>query len=544
MSLVDLRIELPAFSHSFQIQVPPSSSILDVKQEIQRTCPGAPRVDGQRVIWRGRFLGDEEKLQNVWSSPDDSRVLHLAVHPSAWTGTPPLAPQSSQSRTTPLMTPSQSPQIVYPPMPTVPPPTPQPRPLSQQPATQLTYRSLVPPPAGTPLTYVVHLHNNAVHVLTTGRLPSNPPEPSQLTTSRMLAVSTLQSQGWFWPPQLDEEYPSYDGASTGVRYERVIIENQPFLQLMTPDTAPNPLQIHALKVLTHTFPLLSIPSPDSASSFATSQTTPFTHTQVTNLNNHLQQVGLPPLRLIPNANANQNPNDPNNPLAAAEIRAIPLRALMVPLMMLTFRTVLLLYFFSPSKRPLFGIVLSAWILYEAWGAIRAVIGNGDQPAAQAREGGNGAGAGQGAGPRIPGPAGGIQPGGNNQGARRSQMDSILDRLSNLNLTSEDATLDTDSRDITPPSLAHRAKTFISLLITTLHPAVWDRRRTVLRRREGRIRTEANLRESQPREEGDETPESVQRAQSRLNMIARHERRPRWVREYVQRVQHSEWVDDA
>lgn len=162
-------------------------------------------------------------------SPDDSRVLHLAVHPSAWTGTPPSAPQPSQSRTTPMFTPSQSPQIVYPPMPTVPPPTPQPQsqPLSQQPATQLTYRSLVPPPAGTPLAYVVHLHNKAVHVLTNGRLPPNPPEIAQLTTSRLLAVSTLQSQGWFWPPQLDEEYPTYDGASAGVRYERVIIECVP-----------------------------------------------------------------------------------------------------------------------------------------------------------------------------------------------------------------------------------------------------------------------------------------------------------------------------
>lgn len=314
---------------------------------------------------------------------------------------------------------------------------------------------------------------------------------------------------------------------------------------MTPDIAPNPLQLHALKVLTYTFPLLSIPSPDSAPAFATSQTTPFTHSQVTNLNNHLQQVGLPPLRIIPNANANQNPNDPNNPLAAAEIRAIPLRALMVPLVMLTFRTLILLYFFSPSKRPLFGIVLSAWILYEAWGAIRAVIGNGDQPGAQAREGGNGAGAGQGVGPRgVPGPAGGPQPGVNNQGARRSQLDAILDRLSNLNLTSEDAILNTESRDITPPSIGHRAKTFLSLLITTLHPAVWDRRRVILRRREGRIRTEANLRESPPREEGDETLESAHRDQSRLNMIARHERRPRWVREYVQRVQDTEWIDDA
>lgn len=119
-------------------------------------------------------------------------------------------------------------------MPTVPPPTPQPQsqPISQQPATQLTYRSLVPPPTGSPLTYIVHLHNKAVHVLTTGRLPPNPPDASQLSVSRILAVSTLQSQGWYWPPQLDEEYPTYDGASTGVRYERVVLECVPHALLL------------------------------------------------------------------------------------------------------------------------------------------------------------------------------------------------------------------------------------------------------------------------------------------------------------------------
>ncbi|CAL1701484.1 unnamed protein product [Somion occarium] len=541
MSLVDLRIELPAFSHSFQIQVPQSSSISDVKQEIQRTCPGAPRVEGQRVICRGRFLSDNEKLQDIWTSPSDSRVLHLSVHPSAWSGSPPST--ALQNQTPPPVTPTQTPQLIYPPTPTMPLPTP-------QSSAQLTYRSLVPPPAGSPLAHVVHLHNKAVHVLTHGKLPSNPPEPSQLAPQRSLAISTLHSQGWIWPPLLDEEYPPADDANTGVRYERVLLENQPFLQLMTPDATPNSLQIHALRVLTFTFPLLSIPSPDSAPMMLPPQSTHYSHTPVTNLNHHLQQVGLPPLRVVPNGNANQNPNDPNNPLAGAEIRAIPLRALMVPLMMLTFRTLLIMYFFSPSKRPLFGILLSAWILYEAWGAIRAVIGNGDHPAgvAQAREGGNGAPAGQGQNaPRGPqAQAGGIQVGvaGSNQAPRRSQVESLLDKLSSLNLSSEDAMLNRDPRDISPPSLTHRVKTFISLLITTLHPAVWDRRRTVLRKREGRIRTEGDVREAPPPDEGDDSQAAALRAQTRLTMIARHERRPRWVREYIQRVQNTEWIDDA
>ena len=242
--------------------------------------------------------------------------------------------------------------------------------------------------------------------------------------------------------------------------------------------------------------------------------------------------------MIPNANANQNPNDPNNPLAAAEIRAIPLRALMVPLMMLTFRTLLLLYFFSPSKRPLFGIVLSAWILYEAWGAIRAVIGNNDQP----QRGGNAAGAGVGPG-EVPGPAGGIQPArANNTTDRRTQTEALLDRLSWLNLTSEEAIWHANpSTDTTFPGLGHRVKTFFSLLITTLHPAVWDRRRRELRRREQEIRVEAHVRERQPREGEEETATN---RQNRMEAIEKNERRPRWVREYEQRVLNTEWVDDA
>ncbi len=66
MAFVDLRVELPAFSYSFHVHVHRSWSVRDIKEEIMRCCTGEPRVDGQRIIWRGRFLRDEEKVQDVW----------------------------------------------------------------------------------------------------------------------------------------------------------------------------------------------------------------------------------------------------------------------------------------------------------------------------------------------------------------------------------------------------------------------------------------------------------------------------------------------
>ena len=66
MSSLDLKVELPAYSYSFEIHVQPSWSIQAVKEEIKRVCPGGPQVDGQRMIWRGRFLRDDEQVKDVW----------------------------------------------------------------------------------------------------------------------------------------------------------------------------------------------------------------------------------------------------------------------------------------------------------------------------------------------------------------------------------------------------------------------------------------------------------------------------------------------
>jgi hypothetical protein len=66
MSFIQLRVEFPAYAQSFLVHVPHSSTVLDVKQEIFKACVGGPRPDGQRLIWRGRYLVDDEKVAELW----------------------------------------------------------------------------------------------------------------------------------------------------------------------------------------------------------------------------------------------------------------------------------------------------------------------------------------------------------------------------------------------------------------------------------------------------------------------------------------------
>lgn len=66
MSVVQLRVELPTYARSFTIQVPDTCSVREIKEEISRACPGRPRVEGQKLIWRGRFLTDDESVETIW----------------------------------------------------------------------------------------------------------------------------------------------------------------------------------------------------------------------------------------------------------------------------------------------------------------------------------------------------------------------------------------------------------------------------------------------------------------------------------------------
>jgi hypothetical protein len=341
----------------------------------------------------------------------------------------------------------------------------------------------------------------------------------------------------------------------------IICSDQTYLNLQNPDATPNAFQIHALKVLTHTFPLLSLPIPQTTTTTSTSTVHPTVPREVNQL---LQQLGLPPLRI---ANAPQNQNRGN-----ALIRDINLRPLLAPFIMLIIRTLLLVYFVSPARKPVFGIVVGAWILYEAWGPIRAAIfGPGDRHAAP------GINVGLAARPRDDGaparPAGqgqndGAQPQAQAQGGiprtperalrHVSDAEAVVDNMAKLNILAEGEALAAPERSppAEEPGLVHKVTIFLGLLVLTLHPAVWNRRRTVLRQREGRIRTEANTREREPetsnpsvnaeRESVTTETERTERertARVRAELVSQHARRPRWVQAYVDRVRRGEWADD-
>lgn len=319
-----------------------------------------------------------------------------------------------------------------------------------------------------------------------------------------------------------------DGSST--------YSDQWCLQLITPNATPTPIQHHALKVLSYTTPLRNLTAPYPTIYQPVPQ---LNQLPTTNLNQHLHQVGLPGLRVVPGQNVNQNPADPN--VVAFEVRAIPFRALMVPLLMLLFRTFLLVYFFSPSKRPVFGLILSAWIFYEAWGALRGVLGDRPNDAnADVRQDQAG---------NQPLPAAGQNPapvdGDNNNAnvarvrpaANQSLSDQVIDAIGTARLEQEERELNGASRY--NPGTFEKARLFTTLFLSTFHPAVWDRRRNALRKREGRLRTEANVRQAELEE--DATPERIQ---SREEVIARHHRRAEWVQQYVERVLTNEYLDDA
>ncbi|KAJ7591201.1 hypothetical protein C8J56DRAFT_934964 [Mycena floridula] len=488
MAECTIRVELPAFGHSFVLnKVSLKSSVLDVKEKIFQTCSGSPRVDGQRIIWRGRFLQDSEKLEELWVSTaaedEPHLVFHLAVHPSAWSASPPTISQPVQQ--------AQPPAQPF-------------RMRPQPPQASLPAASN----AGHPLLYVLYLHQNALIALMQGNLVLSR-ESSELQQSKELAMSTVERMGWKWPSILDEPFPA--PSEGGLKYERTILEGQSYLSLCNPDDAPNPLQVHALKVLACTFPLLKLPMV----THIPSRSIPSNSIPIPpHVNQVLQQLGLPQL---PNHNAIANPNP--NPV---------IRPFLLPTLLHLLRILLILYFFAPARKPMLGILL-LWLVYELWQ--RGVFNN--RPAAeqqrpqQQQQNIQGAAAPAAAAPAAPNAA---QNNPARQQAAGTQMNAVLDTLANYDIQAEEAIMaGTDDQE---PRFTHKLITFFGLLTATVHPAVWDRRRALLRRREGRIRTEELVRQAAV-EEGQAVDEA--RAQRRAQLEAQHARRPQWLQNYVERV---------
>jgi len=308
-----------------------------------------------------------------------------------------------------------------------------------------------------------------------------------------------------------------------------------YLSLSNPSGTPTALQSHALKVLTYTFPLisLSIPNPPLPPTFPSQPTT------ARNINVLLQQLGVPQQRVAQNPNQNiQNALIPDLPEMA-------IRPLLATLLMLGFRTLLLLYFVAPARKPVYGILILAWMIYEVWQPIRNFFFRDWRRAVAedlARQNGP-------ARP-VPNPAQqghqrppAMGPGGVAANRIDTQAAALLDSLANINIQTEEQAI-APPAGTTPeePSFAHKAMTFVSLLAMTVHPAVWNRRRVALRQREGRIRADVNARE--PQSEGEDAAQNEDRAQVRGELVAQYARRPQWVRDYMERVAAGDWVDDS
>jgi hypothetical protein len=473
-------------------------------------------------------------------SPDELRIVHLAVHPSAWSSTPPDIPQATPaaSSATPLPRPmpQNPPEIPISPATNFPPPIPQP--------TQ-------------PLAFVLLKHQNALRALTHGAVGQviNIPD---LEASRSAAVQVVEAHGWSWPAILDEPFPA--ATAGGVMYERVTIKfvvlyqmcisytngvsfsGQNFLSLTRPSEEPTVLQAHALKVLTYTFSLLSIP--------ATQTTNPHTLPSQAvstppNVNLLLQQLGLPQLRVAQNLNANPNPNR-----ILPELRELHLRRLVVPLLMLLFRTLLLLYFVAPARKPIFGVLIVAWMLYEIWRPIRHGLIRGLQrgvPNDRARED---AAAQQEPRPAqdvpvAPRPPQNFLAGIAAERVENQAVAAVLDAVSNLNISTEEQILNDSPGVVTrEPGFGHKFMTFLSLFLMTIHPAMWNQRRASLRQREGRIRTEENARNSRTTGTDSEEGQDETRARLQTELREQYARRPLWIRNYMERVVANDWVDDS
>ncbi|KAI0306953.1 hypothetical protein B0F90DRAFT_1683786 [Multifurca ochricompacta] len=557
MSLV-IRVELPTYSHSLLVSVPSNGTVNDVKREIERVCAGNPRVHGQRLIWRGRFLSDDEKVFDIWKSPNDAPVVHLAVHPSAWTGTPPSVATNSVN---PNPVPTAVTSTVLPPphanansdsyfLGPQPPlaqytgqyPRPTPPVASPPPPAALPVPTSVPGLAPISVGYINFIafqHLNAASVLRYGRTVDDPP-PTGLAESRSLAMQLMSQWGYSWPHILDEEYPPLQDESAGIKYIPVTIDGQDYLQLVDPSKTPTPVQSHALRVLEHTFALLAMPVPSASAYMVPPVPQSNTHLPV-HINAHLQQIGLPPLR-VRQENA-----------MIAELRAVPMRALAAPLVMLTLRTLFLLYFFSPFQKPVFGIIVAAWLLYETWNTIRnaiprlnardnhadedaRILGNARvRPAEAARP----------LVPNVPLRAPPVPLHRAPMHRPRPPSETMVETLATVNLREESNALEARPEAIATPTIGHRIKTFVGLLMLTAHPAVWDRRRTALRQREGRVRTEINERARESPELGEGEGEGNEaHARARADLRAMHSRRPEWVTEYMERVRRGgDWVDD-
>jgi len=161
----------------------------------------------------GRYVASKallESAKHAFQSPDQPRIIHLAVHPSAWSSAPPSLP-------TPIS----------PPNPTPLPPDSSFRTSSIFPISQAIDDGLVSQTPH-PLTYILNKHQAALSALTQGTLVY-PTSSVNLDMLRSMAIRAVEGHGWSWPAILDEKYPP--ATVGGLRYDSVVIKYVPRIYL-------------------------------------------------------------------------------------------------------------------------------------------------------------------------------------------------------------------------------------------------------------------------------------------------------------------------
>lgn len=145
-------------------------------------------------------------------SPDEPRMVHLAVNPWAWaSGVPPAAPLPPTPPTE-LPTPAVQTQAQASPQNLVP----------DFQAYQTPYSFPTSSMRPTNSSYILILHNNALRALS-----QTPPlqalNETDMHSSKLFAKVNLELAGRAWPSIFDEDFPPSTG-DQGARYETVTIQ--------------------------------------------------------------------------------------------------------------------------------------------------------------------------------------------------------------------------------------------------------------------------------------------------------------------------------
>ncbi|KAG9019008.1 hypothetical protein FRB90_007388 [Tulasnella sp. 427] len=448
-----ITVILPSRSITFKVPINPSATVNDLKNVIHDSCPGRPAQSGQRIIWKGRFLKDEEVVEDVVNKNGGvgDPTVYLAVHPSSWTESEPngsTVPSSSSPLTT-----SSSPTVELPttsstshtPGPSSP-STSTPLPIPTISATATTSGTSFPLAAATslhvPAQFVMHQHSNAIRVLA-GQPPLPWLGPSDFRSARNMARGVFGIQNIVWPLKTAVETDLYNKLQKdpetmkgGVVYEWKLVDNLPYLSVIDPTAHPNLLQKLALETLTHTYPLLPhLPSlpPSVSSSYAalTSRRSNNSNGLANDLlvggggggRNHIRAAEFRFLhnhrdRIPPHALPTYLRILNHIAVVTLTVFANPSR-LLLPICMIIARAGFVMYIFrwTPDRSIPWFLAVLCWMCYEIWGVVKAEMTR--IQAARAAAGG-GAGAGDGARNANPRPAAGA----GDNGAAAGQADVV------------------------------------------------------------------------------------------------------------------------